>query len=319
MNLNTTYMGLALKNPLVIASSPVTQNLDNLRRAADAGAAAAVMFSLFEEQIEKPGAEHPYFPEEHDYFANPDAYFKLLNKAVKSTDIPIIGSLNGVTTKGWKPYARKVEEAGAQGLEINIYHVAANPEESGSDIEKRHLDILHAVKSAIKIPVAMKLNPGFSSLGHMATQFDKAGADALVLFNRFYQPDIDLAAMEIEPTLDLSTAAEIRLPLRWIAMLHGRLNASLAGACGVQSGKEVVKFLLTGADAVMTASALLRNGPEYIATLIQELEIWMADNAYESVDQFKGSMSQKTVSNPEEFERANYIKVLEAYTKKQAE
>jgi len=318
VNLKTTYMGLELKNPVVVASSPISKNLDGIRKAADAGAAAVVMFSLFEEQVEKPGVEHPYFPAKEDYFITPDAYFDLLSKAVKSTDIPVIGSLNGVTTKGWETYARKTEEAGAQGLELNIYHVAANPEESGADIEKLHLDILHAVKNAVEIPVAMKLSPYFSSLGHMAKQFDEAGADALVLFNRFYQPDIDLDAMEIETTLDLSTAADIRLPLRWIAMLHGRLNASLAAAGGVQSGKEVVKFLLAGANAVQTASALLRSGSgsEYIATLIQELEMWMKDNAYESVAQLKGSMSQKAVANPAEFERANYIKVLEAYKKK---
>ena len=310
MNLKTTYMGLELRNPIVAASSPVTKNLDDLRRAADAGAAAAVMFSLFEEQVEKPGAEHPYFPSEGDYFVKPDAYFDLLKKAVQSTDIPVIGSLNGVTTKGWEAYARKIEDTGAAGLELNIYHVAANPEESGADVEKRHLDILHAVRSAVEIPVAAKLTPYFSSLGHMARRFDEAGADALVLFNLFYQPDFDLDAMEMETAIDLSSAAELRLPLRWIAMLHGRLKASLAASGGVRSGRDVVKFLLAGADAVQTASALLSNGPEFAGTLIRELSAWMKDNAYDSVEQLKGTMSQRAVPNPEEFERANYIKVL---------
>lgn len=304
-------MGLTLRNPVVVASSPVTRNLDDLRRAADAGAAAAVMFSLFEEQVGKLGAKHPYFPAEEDYAVTPEAYFNLLAKAVKSTDIPIIGSLNGATTShGWETYARKTEDAGAQGIELNVYHVAANPEETGADIEQRHLDILRAVKSAVKIPVAMKLTPYFSSLGRMAKQFDEAGADALVLFNRFYQPDFDLDAMEVTASLDLSTAAEIRLPLRWIAMLYGRLQASLAASGGVQSGREVVKFLLAGADAVQTSSALLRHGPAYAGVLVQELETWLTDNACESVAQIKGMMSQKAVANPEEFERANYLKVI---------
>lgn len=310
MNLTTTYMGLPLRNPVVVASSPVTRNADNLRRAADAGAGAAVLFSLFEEQVDKPGAEHPWFPAADDYFADPKSYFDLLRKAVRGVDIPVIGSLNGVSNRGWETYARKIEDAGAQGLELNIYHVASNPDETGAAVEQRHLDILRAVKSAVRIPVALKLSPYFSSFGHMAKQFDEAGADALVLFNRFYQPDFNLEAMEVEATLDLSSEADIRLPLRWIAMLRGRLKTSLAASCGVQSGREVVKFLLAGADAVQTASALLRHGPEYAGTLVTELEHWMKENAYESVAQMTGAMSQKAVPNPEEFERANYLKVI---------
>ncbi len=314
MNLKTTYMGLELKNPVIAASSPVSQNIDSIRSAADAGAAAVVMFSLFAEQLET-GSETPYLPDV--YTVDPEAYLNLLSLAVKTAGIPILGSLNGITSEGWVEYAKKVEQAGAAGLELNIYHVAADPGETGADIEKRHLDILKAVKNAVRIPVAMKLSPYFSSLGNMAGQFDDAEADALVLFNRFYQPDFDLDAMEVEATLDFSTAAEIRLPLRWIAMLHGKLKASLAASIGVQTGAEVVKYLLAGADAVMTASALIKNGPEYAGTLIKELQEWMRIKEYDSVEQFKGTMSQRAVPNPGEFERANYIKVLETYRRKQ--
>jgi len=315
VNLKTTYMGLELKNPIIVASSPISQNIDSIRRTADAGASAVVMFSLFTEQL-GTGSETPYLPEV--YVCSPDAYLNLVRRAVDQSGIPIIGSLNGVTNEGWVEYATKIEQAGAKGLELNIYHVAANPEETGTDIEKRHLDILKAVKNAVRIPVAMKLSPYFSSLGNMAKQFDNAGVDAFVLFNRFYQPDLNLDAMEVEATLDLSTAAEIRLPLRWTAMLHGKLKASMAASIGVQTGAEVVKYLLAGADAVQVASALLKNGPEYVSTLIAELTQWMEIKEYDSVEQLKGAMSQRAVPDSDEFERANYIKVLEAYKRKQA-
>ncbi len=314
MNLKTTYMGLNLKNPIIVASSPVSRNLDDLRKAADAGAAAAVMFSLFAEQL-GPLDETPYLPDV--YACDPEAYLKLVQRAVEQTGIPILGSLNGVTNEGWVEYAKEIEQTGVAGLELNIYHVAANPEETGAEIEKRHLDILKAVKSAVTIPVAMKISPYFSSLGNMAKQFDDAGADALVLFNRFYQPDLDLEAMEVEATLDFSTSAEIRLPLRWIAMLHGKLKASLAASIGVQNGAEVIKYLLVGADAVMVASALIKNGPEYVGVLIEELQEWMKQKEYDSLERLKGTMSQRAVPNPGEFERANYIKVLETYKRKQ--
>lgn len=314
VNLKTTYMGLSLKNPVLVASSPLSQNLDDLRRTADAGAAAVVMFSLFEEQVEK--ANHPYFPSQEDYTINPDAYFEHLHEAVACTDIPIIGSLNGVTTKGWEIYARKIEQAGAAGIELNIYHIASNTGETGTEVEKRHLDILKAVKEAVRIPVAMKLSPYFSALANMAKQFDEAGADALVLFNPFYQPDFNLDAMEIEASLDLSDIGDIRLPLRWIAMLHGKLNASLGASTGVHSGEEVVKYLLAGADAVQTAAALLIHGPDYVSTLLNELQEWMNLKEYSSVDEIKGAMGQRAVTNSGEFERANYIKVLKAYKQK---
>lgn len=310
MNLKTTYMGLALKNPVIAASSPVSQNIDSMRRAADAGAAAVVMFSLFAEQL-GPRSETPYLPDV--YFCDPETYLDLVQKASRQVGVPIIGSLNGVTNEGWVEYAKEIEQAGAAGLELNIYHVAADPEVTGADIEKLHLDILKAVKSAIRIPVAVKLSPYFSSLGNMARQFDSSGADALVLFNRFYQPDFDLDAMEVEATLSLGSAADIRLPLRWIAMLHGKIKASMAASIGVQTGSEVIKYLLAGADAVQTASALIKNGPQYAGTLIKELQEWMQIKEYDSVEQLKGAMSQRAVPNPDEFERANYIKVLETY------
>jgi dihydroorotate dehydrogenase (fumarate) len=307
-------MGLSLKNPIIVASSPMSQDLDVLRSAADAGAAAAVLFSLFAEQL-TTGGETPYLPD--TYVCAPDEYLNLARKAVEQTGIPIIGSLNGVTREGWVEYAKELEQTGVAGLELNVYHVAADPEVTGTDIEKLHLDVLKAVKSAVRIPVAMKLSPYFSSLGNMARQFDDAKADALVLFNRFYQPDLNLDSMEVEATLDLSTEAEIRLPVRWIAMLHGKLKASLAASVGVQTGAEVIKYLLAGADAVQTASALIKNGPAHAGKLIAELEQWMQIKEYDSVEQLKGSMSQRAVPNPDEFERANYIQVLETYKRKQ--
>lgn len=310
MNLKTTYMGLNLKNPIIAASSPLSKNLDDIRRAADAGISAVVMFSLFAEQLNR-GGETPYLPD--TYAVDPDEYLTLVRQAVKQVGVPIIGSLNGVTNEGWVSYAKEIEQAGAAGLELNIYHVAAAPEETGAEIETRHLNILKAVKNAVSIPVALKLSPYFSSLGNMAKQFDAAGASALILFNRFYQPDFNLDDMEVEPTLDFSSATELRLSLRWIAMLHGKLKASLAASIGVETGSEVVKYLLAGADAVQTASALLRHGPEYAAVLIKELREWMELKEYDSVEQLKGTMSQRAVPNPDEFERANYIKVIEAY------
>jgi dihydroorotate dehydrogenase (fumarate) len=306
-------MGLVLKNPIIVGSSPVSRHLDDLRRAADADAAAAVMFSLFEEQVGK--LNHPYFPAGEDYTVSPEAYVDHLHQAVELTNIPIIGSLNGVATKGWEICARKIEQAGAAGIELNIYHIAANIEETGSDVEKRHLEILQAVKSSVSIPVAVKLTPYFSSLGNMAKQFDRAGADALVLFNPFYQPDFDLNAMEVEASLNLSDIGDIRLPLRWIAMLHGKLKASLGASTGVYSGTEIVKYLLAGADAVQTASALLKNGSGYVSVLLKELQEWMEIKGYSSVEQVKGVMSQRAVPNSDEFERANYIKIIEAYKK----
>jgi dihydroorotate dehydrogenase (fumarate) len=328
MDLRTTYMGLALKHPLVASASPLSGSVDNIRRLEDAGAAAVVMFSLFEEQIKHEnaavehllhsGAEHyaealGYFPPVGEYTVGPDRYLELLHRASEAVNIPIIGSLNGITHEGWTDYARMMQQAGAQGLELNVYYIPADLGESGREVEQRYLAVVRAVKQAVSIPVALKLSPFFSALGHMAKQFDEAGVDALVLFNRFYQPDFDLEKLEVVPNLELSTPAEIRLPLLWIAILYGRLQASLAASRGVHSATEVVKYLMAGADAVMTTSALLRHGIGYLSGLVDGLRAWMEQKQYASVEQMKGSMSQQHVADPTAFERANYIKILESY------
>jgi dihydroorotate dehydrogenase (fumarate) len=328
MDLRTIYMGLELKNPVIASASPLSEKLDNFRRMEDAGAAAVVMFSLFEEQIKHENAaiEHlitsgsesyaeslSFFPEFEDYETGPDEYLNLLRRATEAVDIPVIGSLNGITNEGWVDTARLMQDAGASGIELNAYYIPANLYMDGREVEQRYLDVLRAVKAAVSIPVAMKLSPFFSATGNMARQFDEAGADALVLFNRFYQPDLDLEEMEIVTDLRLSQPAEIRLPLLWIGVLHGRINASLAATTGVNSPLELIKYLLTGADAVMTTSAMLRYGIGFLTTLVDGLQDWMEAKQYDSVTQLKGMMSQINCLNPGAFERANYIKILENY------
>jgi dihydroorotate dehydrogenase (fumarate) len=294
----------------------------------DAGVSAMVMFSLFEEQIRQENAAFDYliesgtesfaeslsyFPSVDDYHVGPENYLNLIRRASESVNMPIIGSLNGVTNEGWIDYAKQIQQAGAKGLELNIYYIPADLEMSGRDVEQRYLDILRGVKSAVTIPVALKLSPFFSSMGNMARQFDQAGADALVLFNRFYQPDFDIEQLEVASTLEYSTPNEIRLPLLWIAVLYGRVKASLAATRGVHSADEVVKYLLAGADVVMVASALLEHGPNFTKTLLKGLQDWMEPRNYESLQKMKGSMSRQHVINPSAFERANYIKILESY------
>ena len=328
MDLQTTYMGLPLKHPVVASASPLSANVGNIKRMEDAGAAAVVLFSLFEEQIEQENAafEHfmeygsdsfaeslSYFPATDDYHVGTESYLELLRRATEAVKIPIIGSLNGTTNAGWIDYARQMQEAGADGIELNIYYIPADVDLSGSDVEQRYLDIVKAVRAAVSIPVALKLSPFFSAMGHMAKQLVEAGADALVLFNRFYQPDFDLDQLEVEPSLDLSTPSEIRLPLLWIAILYGRVNASLAATTGVRSSDEVVKYLLAGADAVMTTAALLKNGIEYLTPLVEGMERWMEEREYASLADLKGAMSQLHLADPSAFERANYIKILENY------
>jgi dihydroorotate dehydrogenase (fumarate) len=328
MDLRTIYMGLELKNPVVASASPLSEKFSNFRRMEDAGAAAVVMFSLFEEQIKHENAaiEHlitsgsesyaeslSYFPEFEDYETGPDEYLNLLRRASEAVDIPVIGSLNGITNEGWVDTARLMQDAGASGIELNPYYIPANLYMDGREVEQRYLEVLSAVKAAVSIPVAMKLSPFFSATGNMARQFDDAGADALVLFNRFYQPDLDLEEMEVITDLKLSTPAEIRLPLLWIGVLHGRINASLAASTGVHSPLELIKYLLTGADVVMTTSAMLRYGIEFLTTLVAGLQDWMEAKQYDSVAQLRGSMSQINCLNPGAFERANYIKILENY------
>jgi len=328
MDLRTTYMGLELKNPVIASASPLSEKFDNFRRMEDAGAAAVVMFSLFEEQIKHENAaiEHlitsgtesfaeslSYFPEFEDYETGPDEYLNLLRRATEAVDIPVIASLNGITNEGWVDTARLMQDAGASGIELNAYYIPANLYMDGREVEQRYLEVLKAVKAAVSVPVAMKLSPFFSATGNMARQFDEAGADALVLFNRFYQPDLDLEEMEVVTDLKLSTPAEIRLPLLWIGVLHGRINASLAASTGVHSPLELIKYLLTGADAVMTTSGMLRYGIDFLTTLVNGLQEWMEAKQYDSVNQLRGAMSQINCLNPGAFERANYIRILENY------
>jgi dihydroorotate dehydrogenase (fumarate) len=328
MDLHTRYMGIELKNPIVASASPLSENVDNIRRMEDHGAAAVTMFSLFEEQLhhETAALEHlvesgtesfaeslSYFPEIEDYTVGPDRYLDILQRACEAVDIPVIASLNGVTNEGWISIARQMEQAGAAGLELNIYYIPANMDESGREVEERYLEIIRSVKASVSMPVAIKLSPFFSAVGNMAKRIDGVGADALVLFNRFYQPDFDLDKLEVKPNLHLSTASEIRLPLLWIAVLHGRVKASLAATTGVHSPSEVIKYLMAGADAVMTTSALLQHGVEFLSTLVDGLGAWLEYKGYRSVEQIKGSMSQQNVADPSAFERANYIKILESY------
>jgi len=328
MDLKTTYMGLELQHPVVASSSPLSGTLDGIKRLEDGGAAAIVMFSLFEEQIrhENEAFSHlmesgtlsfaeslSYFPAVEDYPVGPESYLNLLRRAAESVDIPVIASLNCVTSEGWIDYARQMEQAGAKGLELNIYGIEADLDVSGTEVEARYFDILTAVKSTVSIPVALKLSPFFSAIGYMAKCLDQTGADALVLFNRFYQPDMDITELEVTPALELSSPSEIRLPLLWIALLHGKVNASLGATRGVDSADEVIKYLLAGADVVMTTSALLRNGPAYTATLVDGLKRWMEARGFSSIGQVRGNMSHGKVANPGAFERANYIKVLESY------
>jgi dihydroorotate dehydrogenase (fumarate) len=328
MDLTTTYMGLSLKNPVVASASPLSETLDGMKRLEDGGVGAIVMFSLFEEQIRFENEAFSelmetgtfsfaeslsYFPEIDAYDVGPDNYLELVRGAAQDLDVPVIASLNCVTSEGWIAYAKQLQDAGAAGLELNIYGLQADIGVSGAEVEQRYVDIVTAVKSAVSIPVALKLSPYFSSMGHMAKRLDEAGADALVLFNRFFQPDIDIKELEVQPTLPLSSAGEIRAPLLWIALLHGQIKASIGATRGVEGPVEVIKYLLAGADAVMTTSALLRNGPAYAAELVTGLEQWMEARGFESVGQMRGNMSHRNVSNPRAFERANYLRVLETF------
>jgi dihydroorotate dehydrogenase (fumarate) len=328
MDLTTTYMGMALRNPLVVSACPLSEDLGNIRQMEDCGAAAVVLFSLFEEQLrhEAGAVEHflshgtdsfaealSYFPRLGDYSVGPDRYLDLVRRAKEAVGIPVIASLNGVTNEGWVEYARDIEQAGADGMELNVYYIPADLTRSGAEVEQRHIDILKHVKSAVSIPVAMKLSPYFSAPGWMCRQLDQAGADALVLFNRFWQPDLDIEAREVLLNLNLSGKDHIRPGLLWIALLHGKLRASLAATSGVDSHEEVIKYVMAGADAVMTASALLRHGIEYLRFLLDGLTEWMKRREYESISQMKGSMSHAKVADPEAYERAHYVRMMERY------
>jgi dihydroorotate dehydrogenase (fumarate) len=328
MDLTTRYMGLLLKNPLVASASPLTGELDSLRRLEDAGAAAVVLPSLFQEEIEADTARHDLlttasedswpeaqtnFPPGADYSLGPTKYLELVRKASATVDIPVIASLNGIARDGWISYARLIEQAGASGLELNIYFIPADLAQSGRDVERRYLDIVGEVRAAVSIPLAVKLSPYFSAVGSIALALQEAGADAFVLFNRFYQPDLDLVRLQVLTDLKLSDPGEIRLPLLWLAVLSGRIKASLAASTGVMTADEVVKYLLVGADVVMTTSSLLRYGVGHMAALLGGLEKWLAARDFTSLEAVRGIMSQRKLRDPQAFERANYIKILHGY------
>ncbi|HET8674243.1 MAG TPA: dihydroorotate dehydrogenase-like protein [Blastocatellia bacterium] len=328
MDLRTQYMGLALKNPIVASSSPLSHTLDGLRRLEDAGAAGVVMYSLFEEQItaesfyldyylnhgtDSYAESLSYFPESYSYNIGPDEYLELIRRAKQSLNIPVIGSLNGVSTGGWIDYASLIEEAGANALELNVYYIPTSTYLAGAEVEYIYSDILRDVKRAVSIPVAMKLSPYFSSTANMAEKLWEGGADALVLFNRFYQPDFDLETLEVTPRLVLSNSDELRLPLRWVAILFGRVAVDFAVTSGVHTYQDALKALMAGARVAMMASELLQRGVGRINEVLTEMKEWMEEHEYESVSQMIGSMSQKNVIDPAAFERANYMKTLASF------
>jgi dihydroorotate dehydrogenase (fumarate) len=319
-DLRTRYLGLELQSPLVASSSPLTGSLDGLRRLEAAGAGAVVLPSLFEEELAADpgpvGADaQAGQPDQAGYGAGPAAYLSLVEQASRELSIPVIASLNGVTRGGWVRYAARLEEAGADALELNVYYVSTSPGLSGTDVELRYLDLVRAVRAAVRVPVAVKLSPYFSALANLARHLVEVGADGLVLFNRFYQPDLDIEALDVVHGLELSTSAELRLPLRWIAILHGHLGrASLAASSGVHTAEDVVKVLLAGADVAMMTSALLHNGPDHLRPVEMRLRDWMDRHGYETIDQLRGQLSQRSVPDPAAFERANYIKTLASRT-----
>ncbi|RPJ34820.1 MAG: dihydroorotate dehydrogenase-like protein [Verrucomicrobiaceae bacterium] len=328
MKLKTTYLGLDLKNPVMPGASPLVDQLDNVRRLEDAGAAAIVMHSLFEEQItnqqlaEFAHTENPaesfseatsYFPSMEDYALGPDRYLAQISKIKEMCDIPVIGSLNGVSIGGWTDHARLIEQAGADALELNVYYVATDPDEPGTAVQQRTLDILQAVKGSVTIPVAMKLSPYFSSPGHFAKQLDAMGAAGVILFNRFYQPDIDIEELEAAPRLELSNSTELRLRLRWAAILHGHLKGDICVGGGVHTVEDIIKSIMCGANVVQVVSSLLKYGPSHIGSLINGLRQWLEEHEYESVDQMRGSMSLRNCPDPTAFERANYLRVLQLW------
>jgi dihydroorotate dehydrogenase (fumarate) len=328
MDLSTSYLGIELENPLVPSSSPLTRDVGKLRQMEDAGAAAVVLYSLFEEQVNQEShvldnyltqgidsfAEAlTYFPEAIEYQAGPNEYLEHVRRAKSALDIPVIASLNGVSTGGWIRYAAEIEEAGADALELNIYYLPTELDLDGAEVERIYLDVLRDVKATVSIPVAMKLSPYFSALANICTRLADAGADGLVLFNRFYQPDLDLENLEVVPNLQLSTSAELRLPLRWIAILYDRVDVDLALTTGVHTLTDVLKGLAAGASITMLASELLQHGIKRIQVLRAGLEAWLTEKEYESVAQLQGSLSQKYCAEPAAFERANYMRVLTSY------
>ena len=328
MDLRTRYLGIALKNPLVPSASPLSESVDNLRRMEDAGASAVVLQSLFEEQIEQEartidhylrhGTESyaeslSYFPELEEIRFGPDEYLEHVRRAREAVKIPVIASLNGSSVGGWTDYARLIEEAGAAALELNLYYVPADLGVTSVEVEKRHLEIVQQVRGAVRLPLAVKIGPFFSALGHMAGKLAGAGANGLVLFNRFYQPDIDLEELEVRPNVLLSTPQAMRLPLRWVAILSGRVSCSLAATGGIHTHEDALKMILAGADVTMLCSALLRHGIEHLADVLAGMTHWLEEHEYASLDQMKGSMSHSACPDPTAFERLSYMKALTGY------
>jgi dihydroorotate dehydrogenase (fumarate) len=325
MDLSTTYLGLKLKNPLIASASPLMKKADHVKRLEEAGIAAVVMYSLFEEQIihESLELDHQlsraadlspeamsYLPDTGTYSLLPDKYLENIQKLKKAIQIPVIGSLNGVSKGGWVRYARFIQDAGADALELNLYYLATDPARTAEDLENAQIDLVAEVRASIKIPMAIKLSPYYTSLPHFAHRLVQAGADGLVLFNRFYQPDFDIDELLIAHTLDFSTPADLRLPLRWISILQGQVKTDFALTSGVHTYQDVLKAMMAGAKAAMMASELLQNGIGRIPENLGEVQTWMEQHEYESITQMQGSMSQQSVAEPAAFERANYMKVL---------
>ncbi len=328
MDISTNYLGLKLKSPIVPSAGPLSEDVGNIKQMEDAGAGAVVLYSLFEEQIEHDSLEldyqtsihsesyaeaTSYFPEPFEYKMGPEQYLEHITKIKSSVDIPVIASLNGKSIGGWIDYAKQIEQAGADALELNIYFLATSTEQKSEELEKKYAHIVKRVCSEIKIPVAVKMHPFFSSVAHMAKELTEAGASGLVLFNRFYQPDIDLEKLEVVPNVLLSTPMAMRLPLRWIAILYGKVKADLAATSGVYSEEDIVKMIMAGASVTQMLSALLKFGIGHIADVTTRLKFWMEENEYESLDQMRGSISYKNVDDPSKYERVNYMKMLHSY------
>jgi dihydroorotate dehydrogenase (fumarate) len=325
IDLSTQYLGMKLRTPLVPSASPLSQEISGIRRLEDAGASAVVLYSLFEEQLRQESLELEYhlhegtesfaesltfFPQASEFHLGPDGYLDLIRKAKQAVKIPVIASLNGTTVGAWTRYAREIQQAGADALECNIHYIPTDPHLSSAQVEQTYVEIVHSVKSAVTIPVAVKISPFFSNLAYMAQRLDAAGADGLVLFNRFYQPDVDLEELEIKPNVLLSTPQALRLPLTWIGILHGRVKASLAGTSGVHNGEDAIKLVMVGASVTMLCSSLLRNGINHIRAVESGMKEWMEKHGYESVSQMQGSMSQLHCPDPGAFERAQYMRAV---------
>jgi dihydroorotate dehydrogenase (fumarate) len=329
IDISTKYLGLKLKSPIVASASPLTESVQQIRQLEDAGAGAVVLHSLFEEQLQlesqdldfhlSQNAESyaealSYFPEQDEYDVGPESYLELIEQAKKAVDIPVIASLNGISPGGWIDYATKIEQAGADALELNIYYIPTDPDLDANDIEHIYLSIIRQVKGTVQLPLAVKISPFFSAMANMAGKLEETGASGLVLFNRFYQPDFDLENLSVAPNLRLSNSSELLLRLRWVAVLYSHIKADMAVTGGVHTATDVVKCMMAGATVAMMTSALLKHGIDYIKIVEKDMIEWMEDHEYESIEMMQGSMSQQSVAEPAAFERANYMRVLSSYT-----